>query len=288
MSLSGLIEAEVGQRSAELQGRYGDVIELMKINSPGTALMHYVKALSHVDAGWTPQLREDYFRYFAKLLAGNGGASYNGFIIKIRDKALENAPLEVRASLKDLSGEELIYVNDSDLANLPQPQGPGKNWELSQLMTLLESKEERDLENGAKMYQATLCVACHAFKDSGSNLGPDLTQVGTRFGTEDLLDAIINPNKAISDQYAATEITLNDEKLLWGRVINETEDTVFLTQNPMRSDQITKIAKATIESQKPSERSIMFPALLNRLNEEEVKDLIYYLQSGSEKQEVNP
>ncbi len=283
-SPSELIEADVAGRSAELQGQYGDVIERMKINSPNSVLIHYVQALSHVNKGWTQDLREDYFRHFARLLSANGGASYHGFIIKIRDDALIQTPGELRGGLKNISGEELQYVNAVDLANLPQPKGPGKDWQMKELTALLESsQEESDNENGAIMYQAALCAACHAFGGSGGNIGPDLTQISTRFSTDDLLEALVDPDKTISDQYSATEIDLKDGTLLWGRVIRENQDTLFLTQNPMQLDRITKIPKVTVEDTRHSDRSIMFPALLNRLNAEEVKDLIFYLQSGGGK-----
>ena len=44
-------------------------------------------------------------------------------------------------------------------------------------------------------------------------------------------------------------------------------------------DLVTKIAKSEVQDRRNSDRSIMFPALLNRLNAQEVRDLISYLQS---------
>jgi len=275
-----LIEGDIASRSEELQGAYGDVIERMKVNSPGTNLMHFAKALSYVNTGWTPELREDYFRLFASLMSGSGGASFNGFVLKIRDNALERVPPELVSELRALSGQELFYVPGSDLASLPQPQGPGKNWEVQDLVSLIESSTGAgNIENGAKMYQAALCATCHSFQGSGGNSGPDLTQVATRFGTQDLMEALVNPDNAISDQYAAAEITLTNQRLVWGRVVNETVDSLFINENPLNVDQITKIAKSDVEERKISQHSIMFPALLNRLNAQEVRDLISYLQS---------
>ena len=275
-----LIAGEVSQRSTQ----YGDVIELMKKNSPPSELMHFVKAIAYAQEGWTPALREKYFKNFAKLLSANGGESYNGFVIAIRDIALDNAPAKEKEKLKKLSGEELLLVSKNDLANLPQPEGPGKNWSVDEVVTLVKSdKGSGDLNNGAQMFQAALCASCHSINNNGNSIGPDLTQIATRFSTKDLAEAIILPNKAISDQYTATELLLNDDSFIWGTVVNETEDSLFINQNPMLSDKLKKIAKAQISERKPSEISVMMPALLNRLNEQEVKDLIHFIQASAKR-----
>lgn len=275
---SQLIAGEVSQRSAQ----YGDIIELMKQNVPPSDLMHYVKAISYTDQGWTPALREKYFRYFAKLLSGNGGESYNGFVIKIRDIALSKVPVDQREELKGLSGEELLSVNKHDLANLPQPEGPGKNWSVNEVVALVESNDRTgDLDKGAKMFKAALCASCHSINGQGSSIGPELTQIATRFSSKDLAEAIVLPNKTISDQYTATELLLQDDRFMWGTVMRETDDSLFINQNPMLSDRLNKISKAQIKKRSPSDRSIMMPALLNRLNAQEVKDLIQFIQSSA-------
>ncbi|MDN5213470.1 c-type cytochrome [Fulvivirgaceae bacterium BMA12] len=275
-----LIAGDVSQRSSQ----YGDIIELMKKNSPPSELMHFVKAISYAQEGWTPALREEYFKNFAKLLSANGGESYNGFVIAIRDIALDHAPEKEKEKLKQLSGEELLLIGKNDLASLPQPKGPGKNWDINEVVALVESDEATgDLDNGAQMFRAALCSSCHSINGQGNSIGPDLTQIATRFSTKDLAEAIIMPNKAISDQYTATELVLNDESFIWGTVVNETEDTLFVNQNPMLSDKLKKIAKSEISERKQSDKSVMMPALINRLNAQEVKDLIHFIQSSAKR-----
>ena len=130
------------------------------------------------------------------------------------------------------------------------------------------------------MFDATRCSSCHMMRGEGGAIGPDLTQLGTRFTTKDMLEAIIEPNKVVSDQYAATVFTMKDGSSVLGRLTNEDENTYFISQNPFAPDVIREIPKQDVVDTKYSYISVMYPGLINRLNEEELKDLIAYLMAG--------
>lgn len=135
-------------------------------------------------------------------------------------------------------------------------------------------KEARQCSN------ATLCSSCHAMGGEGGAVGPDLTQLGTRFSPKDILEATINPNDVISDQYAAMVFVMGDKSSVVGRLIREDETTYYVSQNPFSPEMIMEIPKEKVTSTKESEVSVMLPGLVNRLNEEELKDLMAYLVSG--------
>lgn len=278
-----VIEKEVTGRSEQ----YGGTIERMKSNTPPSELIHYAKALSYASQGWDKALREKYFSMFSKLFAANGGESYTGFLLHIRDQALSNVPKSEHGNLRALSGEELIQVNSTDLATLPHPKGPGKNYSVDDIVSLYEfSAEQGDIVNGAEMYKAVLCNSCHSLQGSGSSVGPDLTQLTNRFSAKDIAEALVYPNKTISDQYEAIEVTMNNDKEHWGRLINETLDTLTLNSNPLNPNQLLKLKKEDIKSRQVSKRSAMMPALLNRLNEQEVMDLFAFLRSQARKSDI--
>ena len=117
-------------------------------------------------------------------------------------------------------------------------------------------------------------------RGEGGTIGPDLTQLGTRFTPKDMLEAIIEPNKVVSDQYAATVLTLKDGSSIVGRLTNEDDNTYFMSQNPFAPDVIREVPKSEVLNEKLSHVSVMYPNLINRLNEEEVKDLVAYLMAG--------
>ena len=114
----------------------------------------------------------------------------------------------------------------------------------------------------------------------GGVAGPDLTQVGTRFSYKDMLQAIIEPSKTISDQYGATVLYLKEGGSVVGRVITQDDDKYTISQNPFAPQVVREIQKKDVLRTRVSEISPMLPGMINRLNNEELKDLLAYLKSG--------
>jgi putative heme-binding domain-containing protein len=181
-----------------------------------------------------------------------------------------------------LGGADLLTANGNDMASISYPKGPGKSWKLEEALGLLDKPlEGRDFQNGKSMFAATTCIRCHAIgSNGGGNIGPDLSNLGTRFSKKDMLEAIIDPNKTVSDQYAATQFMLRNGTSIIGRLTNQDKDAFYVSQNPYAPDQIQKIWKKQVISAKYSPVSIMLPGLMNSLNAEELKDLMAYLMSN--------
>ena len=135
----------------------------------------------------------------------------------------------------------------------------------------------RDKTKGEAMFEASLCSACHKFGNLGGAQGPDLTNLAGRFTVEDLAHSIVEPSQVISDQYEFTEIVTHDGKTIVGRVLNEQDEILSISQNPFDFEQQIEVSRANIKSIKPSKNSPMPPAMINRLNPEELKDLLAYL-----------
>ena len=162
-----------------------------------------------------------------------------------------------------------------------QPKGPRHNWQVEEIEALVaDGLKGRDFEYGKSMFAATTCITCHSMQGEGENIGPDLTQLGTRFSPQDILKAIIDPSDVISDQYNTTVYTLKDGKSIVGRLMNETELNYVVSQNPYAPDQTREIPKDQVVSTRLSTVSLMPPGTINRLNEDEVKDLLAYLVAG--------
>jgi putative heme-binding domain-containing protein len=264
--------------------QYGLDIARMLANVPPAQQTYYATVLSEAASGWTPALQEQYFKWFAKAFTYKGGVSYIGFIDKARKKALAHTSADKTNYYDTLSGGALLTESGNDLADRPQPKGPGKWRSKEEALAIdVESLTNRDFVNGKNMYAASLCSSCHTMKGEGGNIGPDLTQVGTRFTPKDILVHTVDPNKEVSDQYAATVFTLKDGSSVVGRLINEEDGKYFVSQNPFSPQTLRELAKADVLSTKLSKVSLMLPGLTNRLNDEEVKDLIAYLVSGGNK-----
>lgn len=276
---------ETATSSADLIMRnpqYGTDIAKMLEKIPPAQQTYMATMLSAAKTNWTPEQHERYFSWFKKAFAFSGGRSYVGFIDRARKLALKNVAESKRAYYDKLGGADMLSSSGNDIVAINYPKGPGKQWKLNDAVALLDAPlADRDFQNGKSMFAATTCVRCHAMgSDGGGNVGPDLTNLGTRFSKKDMLESIIDPNKTVSDQYAATQIMLRNGTSVIGRVTNEDKMAYYVSQNPYAPDQIEKILKKNVRSVKYSPVSSMLPGLINSLNGEELKDLMAYLMSG--------
>ncbi|GAB3538942.1 c-type cytochrome [Spirosoma fluminis] len=262
--------------------QYGMDIAKMLAKVPPLQQTYYAVMLSRADNGWTPELRTRYFTWFGNAFKYEGGRSYVGFIDRARKLALNHVPKDQFEKFNKLSGADILTSSGNDIVmNGYTPKGPGRRWTLDNAVAVVDTATSHpDFDTGKKIYSAILCAHCHAIQGSGGDIGPDLTQLGTRFSNKDILDAIINPSKAVSDQYASTIFILKNGESVVGRLVNEDKLSYSISQNPFAADQLRKIPKKDVTSKRYSAESIMLPGLINSLNPKELKDLIAFLKSG--------
>ena len=266
--------------------QYGmDIAQTLK-NMPPAQHTYYGLVLEDVTNGWSDELREEYFKWFYKAFSYQAGQSYIGFIDKARKKALTHVPKDKQEYYNQMSGDSLLSSSGNDLAlSAVQPKGPWKNWEEEDMASLLAGGlSNQDFSQGRNMFLATNCISCHTMRGEGENIGPDLTQLGTRFSPEDMLRAIIDPSDVISDQYNTTVFVLKDGNSVVGRLISEDGDSYNISQNPYAPDVIRSIPKKEVTNTRMSDISLMPPGTINRLGSEEVRDLLAYLIAGGDRQ----
>lgn len=264
--ISGLLERNRG---------YGGAIADSLRNQPNQQEVHFAFMLRNAKVGWSTADKQKYFEWTRKAHQWSGGASYQKFIENIATEAFENST-DVERLAVETAGLRKPY----QVPELPKPQGPGKDWQLDELAKLAEAGlQNRNLEKGAVAYAAVRCVVCHRFGGQGGSTGPDLTQAAGRFSQRDLIDAIINPSKVVSDQYRATKVVTDSGEILVGRVIAEDKEKITLLTDPENSTKLRTIPLKEIESRMLSEVSVMPKDLLNTLNQDEVLDLLAYLLS---------
>jgi putative heme-binding domain-containing protein len=266
-----------GQLGALLERNrgYGNAILAMIKNQPDLQQMSYVFALRNAKDGWSNQDKLAYYRWFQRAHTWSGGASYQKFLDNIADDAYENSTDSQRLVI-EASGLRKAYQPPE----LPKAVGPGKAWTFAEVMNLGEAAlTGRDFKNGERAFGAARCVVCHRFVGQGGATGPDLTQAAGRFQLKDLVEAIVDPSKVVSDQYRATQIVTDGGQVIVGRLLNETDKQVTILVDPENSSKVREIPRDEIESMQPSKASLMPAELLNSLNESEVLDLLAYLLS---------
>ena len=261
-------------------GGYGKAIKAMIANQPDKQQVWYAFCLRVAEAGWTPELRADYYRWFGRAQTWSGGNSFRKFLQNIENEAWDITPFDHRV-LVEKAGARTPYT----VPELPKPIGPGKAWTIEEVRALAaDGLKNRDFANGQKMFAATRCIVCHRFNGDGGATGPDLTQLAGRFNNEALTEAIMEPSKVISDQYKASTVVTTAGKTIVGRIVSETDQQISVLTDPEDSTKIVDVPRYEVDEILPSTVSIMPAKLLDQLNQDEVLDLLAYLLSrGDEK-----
>ena len=271
-------DPEVLARSA---GYSKAVIAAMAV-TPASTRIGLAVYLARGTAGWTPELRKEFFRFLDELAQAKGGNSLKGFVRNIRKEALALAPESERAALEEVAPTTPRKAADP----LPMAAGPGRVWAQADALTAWDkakSGKSFDFENGQKMFAAALCSQCHRIGDNGGAQGPDLSGIGSRQGAADLLISIILPSAIVSDQYSNSVISRVDGGKITGRILNEEGDKLQLAMNPFDFAVQLSINRSDILAIDRDPISPMPVGLINSLNEQEVADLMAYMISGGNK-----
>jgi putative heme-binding domain-containing protein len=241
----------------------------------------YAFALRTVKSGWTKNQHEEYFNWFHQAAGYRGGNSFHGFLRNIRNDAV-----------KILGPQELTELKPA-LDKVPQPTAPQfafkkrdfvKKWTVDELLPIVEKGlTNRNFDRGRNLFGETKCFACHRFNNEGGGTGPDLTIVSGRFGPRDLLEAIIEPSKVISDQYQSIVVVTTDGRVIQGRIVNLAGDSININTDMLDPNKLVGVNRNLIEAIEPSKVSMMPDNLLDTLNQDEILDLAAYLYSRGDR-----
>ena len=128
-----------------------------------------------------------------------------------------------------------------------------------------------DASRGRAVFART-CQQCHTLFGTGGKVGPDLT--GSNRGDLDyILLNVIDPNAIIPNDYRASNLDTKDGRSITGIVTKQDDKSVTV----VTPNEVLVIPRGDIESLKQSALSMMPEGLLQSLNDQEVRDLIYYL-----------
>jgi putative heme-binding domain-containing protein len=267
-----------GTRLIARNDNYGKVVNSVSNSRPDRQQIAYAYNLRHATVGWTPNLRVEFFSWFARTAPWKGGNSFTGFIQNIRTEslALVTDPAE-RSALDALSKPAAVAFGAGAIA----PKGPGREYTVAEATELAQGRlTGRDFAQGKGIFIASACTACHRFNDEGSGIGPDLSGAGNRYTVKDLLENIIEPSKVISDQYDSQQFDLANGSTLVGRIVGEENGELLIMANPFMPDEKIRVKADDVKSRKIHPTSMMPPGLINGMNPEELKNFLAYILSG--------
>ncbi len=210
----------------------------------------------------------------------------------------ENGSTDVIRLLEHWSGEKLTIDGDPWDRSLESWQDwfvrqfPGEarvaideptsadGWDLEELVAIVEASQpdEASVSRGKQLFASARCAACHRYANSGESIGPDLTSIARRFQRREILEAIVDPSKVVSDQYRTQMVVTLDGRQVAGLVTRDSSgDYVVLKSDGEK----TTIAAEDVDAVEPVATSSMPDGLIDSLSGEEVSDLMAFLTQGT-------
>jgi putative heme-binding domain-containing protein len=243
----------------------------------------YAVALRTLKTGWTPALRQEYFRWFVSAESFRGGNTFESSLRRAKKDAVGNLNDDEKSALKPILEAHAEHKSPREaLAARPFV----REWKLDELLPKIQAglRNGRNFDRGRQLYSTVACAACHRFVNEGGSIGPDLTGVAGRFSLHDLLESMVEPSKVISDQYEAINIRLKNGDLINGRVGNLNGADLNVIEDMFEPGKMTNVKRAEIQSIEPSKVSPMPEGLLNSLQLDEIQDLVAYLLARGDRQ----
>ncbi len=137
-----------------------------------------------------------------------------------------------------------------------------------------------DAEAGRRIFyrhEAAQCVRCHSIFEWGGDAGPGLMGVGARLSSEQILESLITPSADFAEGYEVVSITLKNDEIVAGILIEETADQIVLKTGKEKTHEI-EIHEIKERQTIPS----AMPPVGNILTAREIRDLVAFLSSLKE------
>ncbi len=150
--------------------------------------------------------------------------------------------------------------------------------ELGELKILLDGKG--DVQKGEALFfdaeGKAGCSKCHAARGKGGSVGPNLSFVGSSRTSHFLLESILKPNSVVTVDFNSMAVLMKDGEAIKG--IKKKENDEFL-EIVDQEGSVKKIVKADIEKVEIEEESLMPTDFKDRLSDQEIRDVLAFLES---------
>lgn len=132
-----------------------------------------------------------------------------------------------------------------------------------------------DAARGKELF-ATIgtCAKCHKAKGEGKEVGPDLSEIGTKLSKEAMYLSILDPSAGVSFNYETWALRTFDGTVLTGILVSQTDDAVELKT---AESIVHKLSKDDIDQMKKSPLSIMPADIPKLLKAQDLVDIVEYL-----------
>lgn len=129
--------------------------------------------------------------------------------------------------------------------------------------------------NGEKLFRGVAtCSNCHIVKGFGKNVGPDLSEIGSKLTREAMFVAILDPSAGVSHNFESYILQTDSGDVATGLLVSQTEEEIVLkdAQGIER-----KFPRDEVEEFKKQEKSIMPENLHHNFDEQGLVDIVEYM-----------
>jgi putative heme-binding domain-containing protein len=187
---------------------------------------------------------------------------------------------ELPPALIETAGNELRSVRWAQIKAQADQVFPSPDARNAQTLPPIPElvKLKGDPARGAEVFRRETvgCYKCHQVNGSGTDFGPNLSEVGTKLAKEAIYEAILDPSAGISFGYEAWQVSLKNGDEAYGILASETSDEVAIKG---QSGIITRYKKAQIDNKVQQKTSIMPSGLAQMMSQQDLADLVEYLGS---------
>lgn len=283
----------------------GGILQLREASKTWQEQLHYTAVLQGMTAGWSPELRRQYFGWFRRKPSGwgflpasysrwfldvdqqpNTGSGFDPLVQRIGQRAFAAIPDAEKAPIAELLNGKSEPAS-ATASSPPPPAAPApakrpegnRPWKYEDLADALSGPlSGRNHARGQQVYHVSQCAACHRFQGSGGVAGPELTGVSKRYSRADLWRSIVDPSAVVSEQYQSTTFSLKDGQEVTGRVLSESASVVVVLVDAIADRKVT-FEPSSIRSRQASKVSPMPEGLLTAWSRQDLLDLLAYLES---------
>jgi len=193
------------------------------------------------------------------------------------------AEKKIPAALKLVTADLLLSSSDDSVktaaAKYFQRPVIGDGKPLPSLAVLI--KQRGNTEQGKTLFdKKATCIKCHKVNGEGKEVGPDLSEIGSKLSREAMYVSILDPSAGVSHNYETYGIETLRGKIVTGIKVSETEDSVTL-KTAEAIDVTIKKDDIDIITKKPT--SLMPQDLQKLITAEELVDVVEYLTTLKKK-----
>ena len=146
------------------------------------------------------------------------------------------------------------------------------------ILEKIESLEGSDVMNGHAVFQSANCAKCHRCRGTGNAIGPELTDLASRYTQREMIEAIVNPNAHVADRYRASVIQLEDGREIEGMAAEDVDESIVVL---LANGDRVRFAGDEIEAKKLVETSPMPEGSIDDLTPQEISDLLSFMGDTS-------